>query len=239
MDKNEAFRRRLEKKKKELLKQDRPTSIQTYGFDATPYVDIIMGKLLDGDEVDDPMLFLEGVPQNPDFDFIFGKSSALKTLQKGKILQELMQRLVRAKDFDPEPYVKELLDLWGTPTFEQYYILHEDGEKDLDLTAYYAKYDWTKEQKRLVYELFLDLQLENARKNRKKIIAPFLISAALVLIPPFLIPNSLQHMGLLPQDSGWFLKIIVGVFSAFVLYFIVKKGFTLVAKFILHRNIAQ
>ena len=182
------------------------------------------------------MLFLTDLPKNPEFDFIFGKSSVLNVGQKAKIVHELMQRLMIAKEFDPEPYAQELVDMWGTPAFNVYEKDKENGKKDIDLTAYYAKYNWTKEQKLLVFERFLDLQSDEVKKNQKKIMVPFFISAAVVIISPFFIPNALQSLGWLPHDTGWFLKIIIVSGSGIVLYFIVKNLFILTSPLFLRKK---
>jgi hypothetical protein len=239
MDKNEELRRRLEKKKKDLLKQDRSMSVQTEAFDPSPYTDIIMDKFIhqDLDRGDDPTAFMTGLPTNPEYDFIFGKSSVLNASQKAKIVRDLMERVLIAKEFDAEPYAKELLNLYGTPAFDVYKKENEKGEKDIDLTDYYAKYNWTKEQKQLVLSLFLDLQSEKAKKGLNKVIYPFFISAAFVLIPPFFIPNTLQRLGWLASDTGWFLKIVVGIISGIVLYFIVKKLFIIKMQSLLNKKL--
>ena len=93
MDRNEKFRRRLENKLNQPIKKESFVSKQN--FDASPYVDIILDRMAEeDDDIDATQDFIDGLMTNPDFAFILGKTSVLNQLQKTKVLQELMHRLM-------------------------------------------------------------------------------------------------------------------------------------------------
>ena len=232
MDRNEKFRRRLENKLNQPIKKESFVSKQN--FDASPYVDIILDRMAE-EEDDDAQDFIDGLRTNPDFAFILGKTSVLNQLQKTKVLQELMHRLMIAQEFDPEPYAKELSDMWGTPAFDQYTKTDTDDKEQLELDAFFEQHNFTREQKEMVRESFYDLQSEKAGKNRRKFTIPFLITTAMVVVPPFFIPNFLQRIGWLSQDSGWFMKILIGIISVIPLFYIAKTFFLISAKIILNK----
>jgi hypothetical protein len=220
MDRNQAFRKRLDIK------------LNKGGFDPTPYVDIIMERI-DYEDVEDIQEFMDDVLTNPSFDFIFGKSSLMNATQKAKTSEQLMHRIAAVQDFDPEPHVLILMDLYGTPEFNKYVEFDEDDDEELNFHPYFDKHNLTSEQRDVIFERFIDLQSDklgihgrgrnpNTVTKGEAIVGFFLILIFTVL-PSFFIPNFLQRNGWLPADTGWFLKIVVGIFSFFVLMFILNK----------------
>ena len=234
MDRNEKFRRRLENKLNQPIKKESFVSKQN--FDASPYVDIILDRMAEeDDDIDATQDFIDGLMTNPDFAFILGKTSVLNQLQKTKVLQELMHRIMIAQEFDPEPYGKELSDMWGTPAFDQYKNTDSDDSQLYNFDAFFEQHNFTREQKEMVRESFHALQSIKAGKNRWKLIIPFLIAAAMVVVTPFFIPNFLQQIGWLSKDSGWFIKILIGIISLIPLFYIAKTFFLISTKIILNR----
>ncbi len=231
MDRNEKFRRGLERKLNQPIKKE--LSARASNFDPTPYVNIVMDKFLEQDDEEVIEDFLKIFNENPDFEFIFGKSSVLNLTQKQKVLEEFMHRMTVLQDFDPEPYATELADLWGKPEFEQYKKAENEGEKVLNFDPYFEKHHFTREQKEIVFERFSDLMKSRVKKSRKTLLIPFFIACLLVIIPPFFIPNILQHMAWLSSDAGWLLKITIGIISGIVLFFIAKKLLSIVLNFLL------
>ena len=223
MARNELSRKKFE------VKRNRPER-----FDATPYVDIIMDKLEEGDA--NLMLFLTTVTDNPHFNFIFGKSSVLNTSQKSQILTAFADRLNAIQDFDSTEYVEELTNMYETSELDKFAKLDEDGNKRYDFMPYFEQYNLTKEQKAQVMEDFYERQLQSAKAGRKKILPLILLSIVLIIIPPFFIPNFLQKMGFLPESTGWLMKIFIALLSVVVLYFLVTRLFAKAIKRILTKE---
>jgi hypothetical protein len=226
MDRNEAFRKRLD------IKLYKGRSVGKGSFDPTPYVDILMEKTYYEDEdVNDLQEFIADVMTDPDFDFIFGQSSLLNTEQKANTAAMLLQRVDAALDFDPFSHAKDLIDIYGTPTFDKYVEIDEDGDECYNFNAYYAEYNFTKEQKELVLDTFIDLQNAktpkfgdiDSRLSKKSGFCSLLFVAVIIFVPPFFIPNLLQNLGALPSDAGWLLKIGVGVVSFIALFITMAK----------------
>ena len=106
-----------------------------------------------------------------------------------------------------------------------------DGKKQYDFDSFLDKYDLKREQKSVIIELFYKRQRERGREFKRVLSIPFLMCLLLVIIPPFFIPNFLQNIGWLSSDVGWLTKILVGIISAGVLFFVAKTFFI---KFIIH-----
>ena len=224
MDRNEAFRKRLD------IKLNKGKSVGKSSFDPTPYVDILMEKTY-YEEVEDLQEFIDDVMSDPDFDYIFGKSSLLNTEQKSNTAAMLLQRVDAYLDFNPNKHAQYLIDIYGTPAFDKYIETDEDdGEEYYDFSAYYADYDFTKEQKNLISETFIELQegespeydTLDGQLNKRRRRSSFFI-ASIIFIPPLFIPNLLQYFGVLPPDAGWLLKIGVGAISLIVIFIFVSK----------------
>ena len=218
MDRNEAFRKRLDIK------------LNKSGFDPTPYVDIIMERI-DYQDVEDIKELMDDVLTDPSFDFIFGKSSLMNTTQKAKTGEQLLHRITAVQNFDPEPHAEALMGIYGTPEFNQYMQFDEDGDEELNFHPYFDKHHLTSEQRDFIFETFIDLQddkssgydiLDNGLSKKQRSIT-YLFILGLIIIPPFFIPNLLQRLGWLPSDTGWLLKIGVGIISLIVLFFIIVK----------------
>ncbi len=213
MDRNEAFRKRLDIK------------LNKGGFDPTPYVDIIMERI-DYEDVEDIQELMDDVLTDPAFDFIFGKSSLMNTTQKAKTGEQLLHRIAAVQDFDPEPHAEALIDIYETPEFDQYREFDEDGDELFNFHSYFDKDNLTKEQRDLIFERFIDLQDDKFSPNgptKGEGITGFIVLLVFTVLPSFFIPNFLQRNGWLPSDTGWFLKIVVGIISFFVLMFILNK----------------
>jgi hypothetical protein len=231
MDRNEEFRKRLDKR----LNKGR--LISKGGFDPTPYVDILMEKTY-YDDAEDLQELIDDVMTDPKFDFIFGHSSLLNTDQKTQTAAMMLERVIAAQEFDPKPHAQDLLDIYGTPAFDKY-IEHSDEEDDeefYDFEPYYADYSFTKEQKELISEAFEDMQYEKLYKNKKSdlpvskargLLSCLLICGALVF--GFLTPNLLQRFGYLPSDAGWLIKIGVGLISVIILFLVAAKIIQIIA----------
>lgn len=224
MDRNEAFRKRLDIK------------LNKGSFDPTPYVDIIMERI-DYEDVEDIQEFMDDVLTDPSFDFIFGKSSLMNTTQKAKTGEQVLQRVVAIQGFDPEPHAQALMDIYETPEFDQYREFDEDDDELFNFHPYFDKDNLTKEQGDLIFETFIDLQsdkssgydiLDSGLSKKQRSIS-YLFILGLIIIPPFFIPNLLQRLGWLPSDTGWLLKIGVGIISLIVLFFIIVKVIQVVA----------
>jgi hypothetical protein len=244
MDRNEEFRKRLDKR----LNKGR--SIHKGGFDPTPYVDILMERVdyEDEEHIEDLQEFMDYVLEDPAFDFIFGKSSLMNTDQKSHTAAMLLARVHAYHDFDPEPHAQSLMDIYGTPAFDKY--LESDDEEDeeyYDFEPYSAEHSLTKEQKHLVEGAFYNLQRGKSANNKGKkvrdveIVKPkyafriLLLTIVVVVLPSFFIPNLLQRFGWLPPDAGWLLKIGVGMLSLIALFF----SFSKVLQIILNRALKK
>ena len=242
MDRNEEFRKRLDKR------LNKGGLLSKRGFDPTPYVDILMEKIdyEDYEDAEELKEFIDEVLQDPAFDFIFGSSSLLSVEQRTKTAFMLLKRIRAFHDFDPEPHAEGLMDIYKTPAFDQYLeIDEEDGQEYYDFEAYYAEYDFTKEQKEMIESAFDDQLREKTvvykgeRLSDTEIGSPkyafwaLAVLIIVVIIPPFFIPNLLQHFGWLPSDAGWLMKIGVGIISLIVLFF----GFKKVLKFFVNRTL--
>ena len=244
MDRNEEFRKRLDKRLNRTVVSGRFGSKR--GFDPTPYVDILMEKSYyeDVQYDDDLQEFIDDVLEDPQFDFIFGPSSLLNTDQKTKTATMLLQRIHTYQNFDPEPHADGLMGIYGTPAFDKYIEFDEDGdgEEEYNFEPYFANYDFTKEQKELIVDAFSDLQIERLQEIEpildigfKQRIVNVFIFLIFALLPPFFIPNFLQRLGWLPSDAGWLLKIGVGIVSFIVLFIVVIKVIGIWAKRTLKR----
>ena len=214
MARNELSRKKFE------VKRNTPER-----FDATPYVDIIMDKLEGEEDEDEVEKFLTTVTDNPELSFIFGKSSLLNIHQKSQVLMELANRLAVLQGFDSAGYLEELTDLhiYGSPDFEKFRPKDENGYKAFDFDLFFEQYDLTREQKTIIMEDFYKLQSERAKIGRSKVGPTLLLSLVLIIIPPFFIPNLLQKWGVLPENTGWLMKIFIGVLSLIVLYFLIAR----------------
>jgi hypothetical protein len=226
MDRNEKFRQKLYAQSSNKPKRD---SLRTSGnFDPNPYVDFIMAQLMEEMEDDkeaDPNDFLSEMMENPKFEIIFGKSSALSLAQKTMVVSRLEQRFRIAKDFDPTPYVDKLLDLFGKHELDQFKKYDEAGDFEYDFDDYFKEENFTKEQMNLIQLSFYEKQFKRSKKITKTVIPAFILGILLVFVPPFFIPNLLQKMGLLSVDAGWLLKIGVGILSLIMIFFLVTKLF--------------
>ena len=232
MDRNEKFRKRLEQRlenKQNQLSQ-KALSVPKRHFDPTPYVEIIFDKMAEEDE-DTINIFMDNLYDNPDLTVIFGDASLLSNSQKSEVMEELMQRISTAQTFDREPYVKELIAVFGTSDFDKYEKIDKNGKKQYDFDSFLDKYDLKREQKSVIIELFYKRHRERGREFKRVLSIPFLMCLLLVIIPPFFIPNFLQKIGWLSSDVGWLTKILVGIISAGVLFFVAKTFFI---KFIIH-----
>ena len=225
MNRNEKLKKRFEAK---MNKPER--------FDATPYIDIIMDKLEDEDNEIEK--FLTIVTDNPELSFIFGKSSLLNTAQKSQVLMELTHRLTALIGFESTVYLEELTDLnmHDSPEFEKFQTMDEDGVKIFDFDFYFEQYDLTREQKTIIIEDFYKLQSERAKIGRRKVIPTILLSILLTIIPPFFIPNLLQKWGVLPENTGWLMKIFIGLLSLIVLYFFISRLTSIIINRILEKE---
>ena len=228
MDRNEQFRKRLEKQMSKPTKRDLP--LRTTNFDPTPYADLIMDIF--AHDADEMQSFMLTMTENPKLSTILGKTSVLSAAQKSKVMFEFTRRVMVFQDFDPTPFVDELVDLYDKKEFEQFKKVDKDGSTKFDFSAYFKQHDFTKEQISLINEQFLNRQSERTISNRKKLFLPSLIVLVMIVVPPFFIPNLLQKLGLLPSDAGWFLKIVVGLISVFMLYQIAVRAF---AKYVDYR----
>jgi hypothetical protein len=236
MDRNEEFRKRLDKR------LNKGGLVSKRGFDPTPYVDILMERVdyEDYDEVEDLQAFIDDVLEDPAFDFIFGKSSLMNTDQKSHTAAMLLERIDAYHDFDPEPHAQSLMDVYGTPAFDKYLETDDDDEEEdyddeeyYNFEPYFAEHALTKEQKYLVEGAFHNLQRGKSPtrkgKNVEEIVSPkyafrlLLITIAVVVVPSFFIPNLLQRFGWLPCDAGWFMKIGVWILSLIVFFFSFTK----------------
>jgi hypothetical protein len=231
MDRNEEFRKRLDKRLNRTVVSGRFGNKK--GFDPTPYVDILMEKVY-YEDVEDLQEFIDDVLEDPQFDFIFGASSLLNVDQKSNTAAMLLQRVDAYQDFDPQPHVDDLLGIYGTPAFDKYLDKGEDddddGYEDYNFEPYFDDYDLTKEQKELIVEVFEANRLSRYRQteptpdigatHRSMNVFVFIL---FVLLPPFFIPNFLQRHGWLPSDMGWFLKIMLGILCFIVLFIIVMQ----------------
>lgn len=237
MDRNEEFRKRLDKRLNRTVVSGRFGNKK--GFDPTPYVDILMEKVY-YEDVEDLQEFIDDVLEDPRFDFIFGASSLLNIDQKSNTAAMLLQRVDAYQDFDPQPHVDDLLGIYGTPAFDKYIEFDDEDDEEYNFEPYFADYDFTKEQKELISDAFLDLQIEKHRElepsfsPKQQFVHRFLF-VIFVLLPPFFIPNLLQRFGLLPSDAGWLLKIGVGIVSLIVLVSILVKTIQVLGKRILKR----
>ena len=233
MDRNDKFRMQLERRLNKSSKKEH--IYRADNFEPSAYVDFIMERI----KVDAPAdvkKYIMGMPDNPDFSIIFGKSSALTLAQKTKVSDEFSKRILALTEFDTTTYVNELSELIKIGGLKQFKQLDEDGEYYYDFNPYLAPYNLTREQKEAVTSAFMKNQKEETFKTTRKLIIPLIICAALVLIPPFFIPNQLQHIGWLPADAGWFFKIIIGIISTIVLFFIVRILFFSIKGFILRKE---
>ena len=230
MDRNAEFRRRLDKRLNASSKKGHFVGKQ--GFDPTPYIDIVMEKTYfeDAEDNEDIEDLMEEIVTNPNLDFIFGLSSLLNPAQKVKTTQGVLQRIVAYLEFDPQPHATFLLGMSEGSEFYHYADVDEDGE--LDFSPYFAQHDFTKEQKELIEDAFYEHKTALSEAAKAQTEQPItkgqmiLITAFLILVviaPPFFIPNLLQRIGWLPQDAGWFLKIIIGIVSCVVLFMILLK----------------
>ena len=212
MARNELSRKKFE------VKRNTPER-----FDATPFVDIIMDKLAEKDEDNEIGELITTAPYNPEFSFIFGKSSLLNIHQKSQVLMDLAHRLGALEGFDSAMYLEELtnLHIYGSPDFEKFRPKDENGYKAFDFDLFFEQYDLTREQKTIIMEDFYKLQSERAKIGRSKVGPTLLLSLVLIIIPPFFIPNLLQKWGVLPESAGWLLKIFIGVLSLIPLYFLI------------------
>ena len=229
MDRNEEFRRRLDKR------LNASTKIGKQGFNPTPYIDIVMERIYfeDVEESEDIEALMDEILTDPDLDFIFGHSSLFNPAQKAKTAEGVLQRIVAYDDFDPQPHALTLIDLFQTPEFDQHIEVDEEGVEEYDFNPYYAQYDFTKEQKELIEEAFFRHktklleakieQKEQAIAKKQRIWGAFVL-IVFVFLPSFFIPNLLQRIGWLPQDAGWFLKITIVIISCIVLSKILIKG---------------
>jgi hypothetical protein len=213
-------------------------------------VDILMERVdyEDYNEVEDLQEFIDGVLEDPEFDFIFGKSSLMNTDQKSHTAAMLLERIDAYHDFDPEPHAQSLMDIYGTPAFDKYLETDEDDDDEYyDFEPYSAEHALTKEQKYLVEGAFHNLQRGKSATRKGKnasdgeIVKPkyafriLLLTIIVVVLPTFFIPNLLQRFGWLPPDAGWLLKIGVGILSLIVLFF----SFTKVLQIILNRALKK
>lgn len=218
MDRNEQFRKKIEAR---LNKSSRIGTRLHSDFDPSPYVDIIMDKLNEDENLD--LTAVLDVSKNAQFNFIFGKSSALNSTQKQEVMLAFTNRVLALQDFDTSIYVNELSDMYGTPEFAQFSTTDDEGNKALDLGLYFNRYDLTKEQKELIATDFLEKQHKGAIANRKKIFPYLLLTIGLVLVFPFFVPNLLQKMGVLSADTGWLFKIFITLLSGIILFMASKK----------------
>jgi hypothetical protein len=224
MDRNEKYRQKLYAQSRE--KPKRISGI----FDADPYVDFVMARLIqemEDDEEADANVFLKDMMDNPELGIVFGKSSALSMIQKSIVVTRLIERFKIMKDFDPTPYVDKLIDLFNKRELDQFKKYDKEGDYVYDFKGYFNEENFTREQLQIIQTSFYDRQSEKADKFKRKLIPVFILSVILVLVPPFFIPNLLQKMGWLSLDAGWFFKIGVGLFSVIVLFFFVKYLFFL------------
>ena len=232
MDRNDKFRKQLERR---LNKSDKKNHYRSDGFEPSAYVDFIMDKIK-YDAPADIKKYLANMFDNPDFSIIFGKSSALTLSQKTMISDEFSKRILALTEFDTTPYVNGLSELFEENGIKQFRQLDEDGEYYYDFNPYLAPYNLTREQKEAVTSAFMNRQHESASKMTRKLTFPLIICVALVVIPPFFIPNQMQRMGWLSADTGWFFKIFIGIVSVVLLFFIVRILFYRITVFILGKK---
>ena len=246
MDRNEQFRKRLEKKLNQTLDKE------SRKFDPTPYVNILMNEVHweneDEEEIEDS---IDAINTNPDLDFILGRSSLLSNVQKEMVVKAFQHRLTAIFEFDPLPFANELVEIWDTMAFEKYKIVDEDGDVSFDFSTFHKKNNFTKEQQSLVEDYFfeqigyededeynLGLQKANdqiiADKKSQLIyhVIALLLIVIFVITPSFFIPNYLQSIGWLAPTAGWFMKIAVGIMSLIALLFIGTKLLNFVAKYV-------
>jgi hypothetical protein len=235
MDRNDKFRKRLENKLNQTISKG------SSKFDPTPYVNILMDNTHweddDEEELEDSV---KEIANNPDLDFILGHSSVLNMAQKQMVAKEFQHRLNAIFEFDSSPFVNELLEIWETKEFDKYKYTYEDGEEEIDLKEFYKKHRLTKEQKARVEEHFFEeigysdedtddekfykpVLVQNPPIGKKDKIAFALLVLIFVVTPAFLIPNYLQRIGWLAPNTGWFMKIAVGIMSAIALAFIWQR----------------
>jgi hypothetical protein len=222
MDRNEKYRQKLYAQSRE-----KPKKISG-NFDADPYVDFIMGRLMDGMEDDEDAIandFLSNMMKNPEFEFIFGKSSALNLVQKSTVVSRLEQRFNIVRDFDPSPYVDKLIGMFNNRQLDQFKKYDKEGDYVYDFKDYFKDENFTKEQLHLIQLNFYDMQSVKAHKIKRKLLPLFITGILLVFVPPLFIPSFLQKMGWLSIDAGWFSKIGVGLLSLIVLFFLIKQLF--------------
>ena len=136
------------------------------------------------------------------------------------------------------------MGIYGTPEFNQYMQFDEDGDEELNFHPYFDKHHLTSEQRDLIFETFIDLQddrssgydiLDNGLSKKQRSIS-YLCILGLIIIPPFFIPNLLQRLGWLPADTGWLLKIGVGIISLIVLFFSFSKALQIILNRALKKN---
>ena len=151
---------------------------------------------------------------------------------------DLAHRLGTLQGFDSAMYLEELTDLnmLGSPEFGKFQTVKKDGEKTFNFDLYFEQYDLTREQKTIIIEDFYKLQSQRASIGRKKVGPTLLLSIALILIPPFFIPNLLQKMGILPESTGWLSKIFIGLLSLIVLYFFISRLTSIIINRILEKE---
>ena len=150
---------------------------------------------------------------------------------------ELANRLAALQGFDSAVYLEELTDLnmFGSPEFEKFQTVDKDGLKTFDFDLYFEQYDLTREQKTIIIEDFYKLQSERAKIGRRKVGPTLLLSLVLIIIPPFFIPNLLQKWGVLPENTGWLMKIFIGLLSLIVLYFFISRLTSIIINRILYK----
>jgi hypothetical protein len=226
MDRNEKYRQKLHAQSKDKPKRD--AFKISGGFDPDPYVDVIIERLeeeMDNEIEADPNEFIKDMDRNPKLEIIFGKSSALNSVQKSFVITRLIDRLSIAKDFDSTPYIDELVELFDSGQFDQFKKFDKEGDFVYNFNDYYKDENFTKEQFKLIQSGFYKRQSGKASNMTKKLIPLFVLGILLVFIPPFFIPSFLQKMGWLSIDAGWFSKIGVGLLSLIVIFFLIKQLF--------------
>ncbi len=206
-------------------RQGRTKTTNKDSFDPDPYVDIIFEKLLKNTEEEFLYEEVSKVFRDPSFDFILGKSSVLSAAQKQSVVNALLYRVEARQDFDPEPYADEFI----AKTLSNAEKNHSQKNVSTELSPqgiedFLENYNLTEEQEIMVIEV-VRKKLKPASSSIVTMLFILIVFLAIVLISPFYVPNYLQSIGFLAPDSGWVMKIFIGLVTA-VVFFVIGLALT-------------